>query len=61
MHPLGVTLGVFLFSFYSCLHKSSGRILGTVTDQSGAVLPGAKVTILDTQRGLARDLTTGRV
>ena len=29
------------------------RILGTVTDQTGAVLPGASVSIIDMQRGVA--------
>src|SRR5262250_323704 len=34
-----------------------GRILGTVTDQSGGVVAGATVTVLDTQRGVSRVLT----
>src|SRR6202007_315145 len=42
----------------SLFGQANGRILGTVTDQTGAVLPGAKVSIIDTQRGLARTLTT---
>src|SRR6202049_421013 len=49
-------LGVLLFSL--SLFAQNGRILGTVTDQTGAVLPGATVSIIDTQRGLARTLTT---
>ncbi len=35
-----------------------GRILGAVTDQSGGAVAGATVTIVDTQRGVARTLTT---
>jgi hypothetical protein len=35
-----------------------GRILGDVTDQSGGVVSGATVTVIDTQRGVARTLTT---
>jgi hypothetical protein len=35
-----------------------GRILGTITDQSGAVIPDATVTVTDTQRGVTRTLTT---
>src|SRR5665213_2688427 len=35
---------------------SEGRILGTVTDQSGAAIPGAKVTITDIDRGTTRTL-----
>jgi hypothetical protein len=52
-----ITLGLSLYSL-ALFGQASGRILGTVTDQTGAVLPGATVTILDTQRGLARTLTT---
>jgi hypothetical protein len=37
---------------------SSGRILGVVTDQSGGVVSGATVTIVDKDRGVARTLTT---
>ena len=37
---------------------SAGRILGSVTDQSGGVLAGATVTVLDVQRGVTRTLTT---
>jgi hypothetical protein len=36
----------------------SGRILGTVVDQTGAAIRGATVTLIDTQRGTARVLTT---
>src|SRR5437660_12184576 len=50
--------GVLLFSLSLLAQGSFGRILGTVTDQTGAVLPGAKVSVIDTQRGLARALTT---
>src|SRR5580692_8295825 len=37
---------------------SAGRILGSVTDQSGGVVAGATVTVTDVQRGVARTLTT---
>src|SRR5437016_9153758 len=36
----------------------TGRILGTVTDPSGAALKGATVTVNDDQRGVTRTLTT---
>src|SRR6266849_5549849 len=55
---LGATLGLLLFSLALFAQGSFGRILGTVTDQTGAVLPGAKISVTDTQRGLARTLTT---
>lgn len=37
---------------------STGRIDGTVTDQTGGVIIGAKVTILDLQRGVSRPIST---
>ena len=37
---------------------STGRILGTVTDQSGGAVAGAAVTVTDTARGTSRNLTT---
>ena len=37
---------------------SAARIAGSVTDQSGASIPGAMVTIQDVDRGTARTLTT---
>ena len=58
MHVLGAILGLLLFSLALFAQGSYGRILGTVTDQTGAVLPGATVSVIDTQRGLARTLTT---
>jgi hypothetical protein len=56
VRALSTILGVLLFSV--ALFGQNGRILGTVTDQTGAVLPGATVSVIDTQRGLARTLTT---
>jgi hypothetical protein len=35
---------------------STGRILGTVTDQSGGTVSGATVTVLDKDRGVSRNL-----
>src|SRR5712692_2777755 len=42
---LATILGVLLFSGALFAQGSFGRILGTVTDQTGAVLPGATVTV----------------
>jgi hypothetical protein len=55
---LGATLVVLLFSVSLFSQANFGRILGTVTDQSGGVLSGATVTIIDKDRGVARTLTT---
>src|SRR6202043_1970172 len=52
------TMGVLLLCLPSFSQGNFGRILGTVTDQSGGVIAGATVTVLDTQRGVARTLTT---
>ncbi len=37
---------------------TSGRILGSISDQSGASVAGATVTITDVQRGTTRTVTT---
>jgi hypothetical protein len=58
LHVLAISLGVTLLSTVLFAQGSSGRILGTVTDQTGAVLPGATVSVIDTERGLTRTLTT---
>src|SRR6266699_4073119 len=55
---VSTTLVVLLSCFALFAQANFGRILGAVTDPTGAVLPGARVSILDTQRGLARTVTT---
>jgi hypothetical protein len=55
---LATTLGVLVLSFSLVAQGNFGRILGTVTDQTGAVLAGAAVTIIDVDRGLSRSLVT---
>jgi Carboxypeptidase regulatory-like domain/TonB dependent receptor-like, beta-barrel len=56
----GVTasIGVFLLCLPLWSQGSAGRILGTVTDQTGGVIAGATVTITDVARGVTRTLTT---
>jgi len=57
MRVLGITLTTFLLSATAFSQSVNGRILGTITDSTGAALPGAAVTITDTQRGTTRNLT----
>src|SRR5258708_803574 len=58
LRVLATTLGVLLFSVSLFAQGNFGRIMGTVTDQTGAVLSGATVTVVDTERGVARTLST---
>jgi hypothetical protein len=55
---LGAGLLLLLTSVQLFSQGSQGSISGTVTDQSGAAVPSAKVTITDTQRNVSRVLTT---
>ena len=56
---LSAVLGVLLFVSLPLFSQGTfGRLLGTVTDQSGGVISGATVTIVDKDRGVARTLTT---
>src|SRR5579859_3038593 len=51
------------FSVLFCTQLSSqtveGTISGTVTDPSGAVVPGATITLTNTGTGIAQSTTTG--
>src|SRR5579864_1597619 len=51
-------LVVLLLSVPAFSQGNLGRILGTVTDQSGGVVSGATVSVIDTERGVTRTLTT---
>ena len=55
---LGGVFAVFLLCLPAFSQGSFGRILGTVTDQSGGVVSGATVSVIDTERGVTRTLTT---
>ena len=55
---LGAVVVVLLCSFSLFSQGNFGRILGTVTDQTGGVITGATVNIIDKDRGPARTLTT---
>ena len=58
VRPAITTLAVFLFCVPLFAQTDTGRILGSVLDQSQAVVVGAAVTITDTQRGLTRNITS---
>src|SRR6201997_3849709 len=51
-------VGLLLLSRSLFAQGTQGRILGTITDQSGGVIAGAMVTVTDVQRGIPRALTT---
>jgi hypothetical protein len=56
-----IVLPILVLSL-SCLpalaQSTAGRVLGTVTDQSGAAVSAATVVIADVERGTSRTLTT---
>src|SRR6266704_5062767 len=55
---LGGVMGMLLLCLPLFSQGSSGRILGTVTDQSGGVISGATVIVTDTERGVTKTLVT---
>lgn len=50
------TLGVSAVPAYA--QSTAGRVLGTLTDQSGAAVAAASVTVTDVQRGTSRTVST---
>ena len=55
---LFATFTLLLFSIAAMAQTTGGRVLGTLTDQSGAAVAGATVVITDVQRGTTRTITT---
>src|SRR4030095_5516608 len=56
-----LVVGVCLWmstSAVSLSGQANGRIFGSITDPSGAFIPGASVTITDMERGTSRSITT---
>jgi hypothetical protein len=49
---------LLLFPASLLAQSTTGRILGTVTDPSGAAVAGAGVVVTDVQRGISRTVTT---
>src|ERR1700720_4001629 len=57
-HAYAICLGTLLLAWPVFGQSNSGRILGSVTDQSGGVIANATVIVTDVQRGVARTLAT---
>lgn len=55
---LAVSAVVYLLAVLAFTQSNNGRILGTITDPSGAVITGAKVVITDTERGVSQSLVS---
>lgn len=55
---LGMGFALLLMCVPAFSQVNLGRITGTITDQSGGVVAGATVTVLDVARGVPRVLTT---
>ena len=51
-------LTLTLLSPFALTQSTTGRVLGSITDQSGAAVAGATVAVSDTQRGTSRTLVT---
>lgn len=54
----GMAVMLLLTPLYVYAQQTSGRIIGTVADSSGAVVPNASVTVTNTSTGLTRTATT---
>ena len=55
---LGMVCLLLAISAPMFAQTTTGRILGTVSDQSGAAVAGAAVVVTDTQRGSIRTVAT---
>jgi hypothetical protein len=65
VHEITIAIRIVLFIFVVSLmslpapaQSTTGRVLGSVTDQSGAAVGGATVVVTDTQRGTSRTVVT---
>ena len=52
---------LLLVAFNIVLAQSTAQVSGTVRDQSGAVLPGVEVSLIQTSTGLSRSAVTDAV
>src|SRR5437764_4306636 len=54
-----LTICWIVVSVTAVAQQNTGTILGVVKDSSGAVVPGASITILNEETSLTRTMTTG--
>ncbi|MBI4458582.1 MAG: carboxypeptidase regulatory-like domain-containing protein, partial [Acidobacteria bacterium] len=55
---LGIVVCALLAGGISLAQVTTGTISGTVSDSTGAVIPGATVTIRNTETGISRTVPT---
>jgi hypothetical protein len=55
-----VVLTFTLIASVSAIAQTTGRIIGQVTDSTGAVLPGVRITVVNEQTGASRTAETSR-
>ena len=60
MRALYLLIGSALLCCVTGCAQDTATIVGTVTDSSGAVIPGAKVTVSNPEKGFTRQLSTNR-
>ena len=59
LRMLAVTVALYAFTGLPAFSQLNlGRIIGSVTDATGGVIAGAKVTVTDQERGVSRALTS---
>jgi len=58
MQLLGASLALLVFCLPIFSQVNTGRILGTVSDQTGGVIAGASVALTNVDTGVARNVTT---
>ena len=58
MAMLGMGVLLLLMCLPASAQLNQGRILGNISDQSGGVITGATITVVDVPRGVSRTLTT---
>jgi len=59
LRVFGVMCGLLLLSLPAFSQGTAGKILGTVTDQTGGAMAGVTVIVTDIDRNAPRTLTTG--